>query len=569
MSDQSEQPNDPNSNRKRIIHWNPDVAHGSARGGAAGTRVINVKQILGIIVVLFALWFFWRVWIVVIEPTITAKATQAVEAAQPAEETYRFVSRSRVEQARGEALQSITNARNMASDHTALLRGLVEIENLFDDGERWLNSGEYGAALDNFERVLNEVAEFRMLVDTKDQSYEQYDAFVERIESLEEHRARAPFDYERALAKGNQGRSNMEAGDFAAALISFNEALDLLGGIQKRLDDLFLDTEIAAKRAMSEGDGQAARQYYTQLLELKPDYQPAIDGLARAATIEEVIDYLEQAEIYEDEGDLDLALEYYQLAFDTDPKSARAQQGLTRVKSQVETLKYDRLIADAEAAEEANNWDLAMDRYDEALQVFPDRIELEDKLANAREMKWKMTIEDALNRAFVHEEDRDWRGARNAYLEVLEMEKDHPEAVEGLLRAGKMIRAILRYEKFVESAANYAERGDFQMAIDEFNAAMGEKPSYLKLDPEAQKLKDLLTFQSEPVRVRFESDGRTWVSVSGFKLLGKFDEQAVPILPGNYEIRGRRKGYRDVVLSIQVRNGVPMQPIVVVCTDRI
>ena len=38
------------------------------------------------------------------------------------------------------------------------------------------------------------------------------------------------------------------------------------------------------------------------------------------------------------------------------------------------------------------------------------------------------------------------------------------------------------------------------------------------------------------------------------------------MLPGDYKIVGRRKGYQDVQLLLQVRNGVPPPTVTVVCT---
>jgi hypothetical protein len=78
----------------------------------------------------------------------------------------------------------------------------------------------------------------------------------------------------------------------------------------------------------------------------------------------------------------------------------------------------------------------------------------------------------------------------------------------------------------------------------------------------------MLMSQSTPVDVTFTSDGRTWVSISNYRLLGQISSQTVKILPGDYEIVGRRKGYQDVLLLLQVRNGSPPPVVSVVCKLR-
>jgi hypothetical protein len=67
------------------------------------------------------------------------------------------------------------------------------------------------------------------------------------------------------------------------------------------------------------------------------------------------------------------------------------------------------------------------------------------------------------------------------------------------------------------------------------------------------------------VDVTFESDGKTYVQISNFRMLGQFDTTTVKILPGDYEVVGRRKGYQDVLLLVQVRYGTPAPKVAVAC----
>jgi hypothetical protein len=71
--------------------------------------------------------------------------------------------------------------------------------------------------------------------------------------------------------------------------------------------------------------------------------------------------------------------------------------------------------------------------------------------------------------------------------------------------------------------------------------------------------------QNQPVDVTFKSDGKTWVSITNFRLLGQIESSTVKILPGNYQVIGRRKGYRDSIMELRVRNGTLLPPVTVVC----
>ena len=95
---------------------------------------------------------------------------------------------------------------------------------------------------------------------------------------------------------------------------------------------------------------------------------------------------------------------------------------------------------------------------------------------------------------------------------------------------------------------------------------MAVKPAYLQASDRVQQLQTLLMAQNTPVDVTFKSDDETWVQITNFRAPKKFQTETIKILPGNYEVVGRRRGYRDVVMLLQVRGGMPAPEVTVICT---
>jgi tetratricopeptide (TPR) repeat protein len=186
-------------------------------------------------------------------------------------------------------------------------------------------------------------------------------------------------------------------------------------------------------------------------------------------------------------------------------------------------------------------------------------------LKSARESAHQDAVQKALAKAFAYEKAYQWREARDAYNETLELEPDMAEAREGYTRAGTVIRALLQYERYIEAAEVLANKAEFQAAIRRFNEAMAVKPSYLVNSDRVQQLHALLMAQNKPVDVIFRSDGDTWVSIQNFRAPEKFETKEIKMLPGDYAVIGRRRGYRDVTMLLQVRNGTPPPTVTVTC----
>ena len=124
---------------------------------------------------------------------------------------------------------------------------------------------------------------------------------------------------------------------------------------------------------------------------------------------------------------------------------------------------------------------------------------------------------------------------------------------------------MARYNQLIEMAEHLLANAEFQAGMKVYNRAMQAKPADVAVSDRVKQLQATLSSQNTPVDVTLASDGLTWVSIVSVHPPQKFTSAAVRTLPGNYEVIGRRKGYQDVVIPIQVRNGGPAPVISVAC----
>ena len=553
--------------KRKIIHWNPD---GDSRRSEIQSKKRGKGTIFAVVVVFLLILSLAGIYGArkhlglggeIIVPVVEPNGSTGYE-------KDKFVSRERVERTRAAARLEISEIRKITDDHPKLIESLVIIETAFDEGNRRLASTAYHEALAKFEEVEELVEEMKKFIAGKEKARKVYDEFLAAVEKDEEVRIHAPYEYEKAVAYGNDGTVRFENGEFAASIRDFRRAMTALEKVEIAANLYIADREIQGMIALSRGDKVLAKQIFLEILELQPDNELAKRNLERARNIDILVPLLTKAKKQEKEGDLEEALKTYEMAFEVDERSALAQQGVTRIKRTIEKNKYENLVAVAKAAEEKEDWDTAIATLEEATEAFPDKEEFSEGLARVRELGRLVKMEDALSRALAFENEYEWVKARNAFIEVLELDKGNEEATDGLLRTGDLIRVLLRYDRLLEQAQELANRGEFQKAIRVFNEGMSIKPSYLPLEETSRNLQNMLREQSKPVPINFVSDGKTWVSIAGFEMLGKFEKRTARIYPGNYRVRGRRKGYRDVLLEVRVRNGRDLGLVKVICYQR-
>lgn len=480
-----------------------------------------------------------------------------------------FVSRPKAELAREDVLKNILDARRSIDGSPVIMQKLLGVEKTFQEGERLLASRNYSDAFARFEETRQLLSAFNDEVTFKNEAMSYRDDFLVLFNQYEPHRNIAPQEYENAFALASEGRFFLENGSYFEAKERFESAKEKLDQIGVKLEAYVERQLLDGQMALAGGATGDAQNIFNSVLEIDPDNEAANKGLERAETLDQVYPMLEEADRLEKAGDWVQANDLYATAFELDPLSAKAQQGMHRTARLVKDLAFNSALVDAKSAAELGNWYQAIEAYEKALEVYPEHEEVTALLEDARQLEFETRLQNGLEKAREFEQAREWTLARDSFLEVLDIDPENPQAEVGLLRTGKMIRVLLRYEKLIELSQLEARNGEFQSAIRYFNEAMGIKPDYLGLTSDTVRLKTFLDQQSKPVSVTLTSDGRTWVSVAGYELLGKIKEKTIRILPGKYRIVGRRKGYEDVQIQLQVVAGQQLPPISVVASKKV
>lgn len=544
------------------------VALGADPGAAPRRPVPRWLIITGSIVGLLLVVLIVRVVVVLRELESLRDGMPGLSGAASNDPSAAFASRSRAESARQAAMRSIEAATKIPSTHPVAMQMMVEIERLRDPADKAFGDREYARAMQYFEEISRRADAYTTAMEDMRKAQNGYADFLLAIGRVQKFKHLAPDKFEQALTSAGASQQFLDQGSFTPARQQIEEAMKTLGAIEASIQAELERSLADGRTALAEGSGAAATAAFEHALELQPENELAAKGLARAATIERVFALLAEADRQEAAGQLENARDNYAKAFELDGQSAAAQAGVSRTKAAIKTRDFEGARARAAAAAGEERWSDAIAAYQEAEKIEPENAEVKKLIAEARVQEREQRVQTMLKSAYEAERQFSWTEARRIYMELLTFQPGQVDAEEGLLRTGKVMRALLKFERLLEDARALAARADFQGAINSFNEAMASKPAYVELQPDQLELKNMLERQSRPVSVPFVSDGKTWVTISGLQLLGKFQSTSVSILPGNYEVIGRRKGYADVREVLRVRAGEPIEPVTIVATKR-
>ncbi|MDQ8198091.1 hypothetical protein QEH56_08035 [Pelagicoccus enzymogenes] len=549
--------------KHKVIHWNPEEDDLGANSKPAvkaylGGAIVTLL-VVGIGIVSYFLFFYTP-------PTASPEEIAAAGAAAEADPRRAFESVSRAQGIKDSVDRQLEAARQMPITGNEVLRQkLINIEKEKIEADDLMAKNRFARAIAQYNSVDALIEDFTTEVENKQKARGLYDGFLVRSGELEIVKHLDEDSFEAAFGLASEAKKFLDSGSFTLALQRMEEASKSLDAVQQAKQEFIRSNAAQGNRFIAQGKSEEAIASFTKVLELDPTNEEALKQLERSRVADKVYAALESAKASEDSDQLETALQYYQQAAKIDSGSAKAQSGVSRVKRKIAERDFTAAYSAAQIAISESRFQDAIVNYQAALEIFPDRSDIEAAIERAAAEKHQNDIVTRITQAYEFEREFDWESARNLYQELVQMEPDLKEAKDGLLRTGRMIRSILRYETLIEVAKSEAQRTEFQLAIRTFDEAMRSKPEYLALTEEGERLRKFLQLQSQPVSVTLISDGSTWVSVQGpsMRKPEKFDTTTVDLLPGKYFIIGRKKGYQDVRFGIQIRGGMSQDPITV------
>mgnify|MGYP001555019065 FL=1 len=551
--------------RRRVIHWNPEAGRETVQRRWSWKRIVG-WTVGGFFGLLFAAGIVIRVTKAIMGPDVFASQAE-IAAAQGAEDsTSGYISETKAAYAHENAAKALADLRRLPTNHPVQVERLVLIEKSFQDGEALLASHEFSKAFAAFQALNSEMAAFSKNVQLKQEAQLEEGKIQVRMKDLEIARSLAPGTLEAAMDDAAEGRRLMNDGNFTSAKDVFDRGFAELSKAEQALATYVRDNLLLGQEALAKGQRDAAKQAFNAALEKAPGNDDALRGLKRAETIDRVYALLLQGESLEKQGQYALAAESYGKAFSLDGFSAVAQAGQSRAARLEKETKFGNAYSAAQAAFKRRDWDKAIAEAENALKVYPQKTDVQAMLKSAKENAHTDAVKKALSKGYAYENDHQWKEALDAYRETLQLEPEMRDAVEGYIRCSTMIRTLIQFNTRIENAQQLASKAEFQAAIRAFSQAGDIKPNYrLPNEDQVQQLGALLKSQSQPIEVMFKSDGKTWFSITNYRMPTQMESATVKMYPGDYEIRGTRKGFRDVLMLLQVRNGTPPPTVTVVC----
>ena len=359
------------------------------------------------------------------------------------------------------------------------------------------------------------------------------------------------------------------AKEFTVASEKYEEAFDALEPLLGQVDQIFRTTLADAETALENGDTSEALRLYDLAVAISPSHGPAKAGLARARNLDEVLSLTEQGLALERDLEFAAAVQSFERAIELDPEWEVAKSGLQRVRGKINELEFDQRMTEGLTALAENDYLGARAAFRMAQALQPASPEPADGLLQVDQGIRLGNISALEQQAGSHEANEQWQDSADAYARILELDANLAFAQEGLTRSREMMALHKTLDDYIAEPDSLSAPRTMQAAT-KLVVDITRMPNVgSRLAEQRDELSRLLKRAATPLTVQLLSDNVTDVSIYKVGKLGSFTATELNLRPGTYVAVGIRPGYRDVRLEFRVAPEEDMQPIVVLCEERI
>ena len=365
----------------------------------------------------------------------------------------------------------------------------------------------------------------------------------------------APDAYQTAVSTAMSGDEAYRNGDFSEAATAYLNAGDALVALEDSVPTRIADARAATLDAIEEGNELDANASLDLLVLLSPNEVDGDTLRARVAAISEVSEALDAAIAAAEQNNLSAAIEATKRAVSADPDHQRARDMLATYQQQDADQRFRQAMTRGYDLLDQENFEAAAAAFQQARQLRPTSAEVQAAETELSEAKTDATLRALAQTGEEKERVEDWQGALEVYEEALTTDPTLVFAQQGLDRVKPRAGLATALQTILDEQERLVDRrvlAEAEATLQEAQAIRAPGPV---LSGQIQAVAAALDYARTPVELSITSDGQTDVTLLRVRRLGAFSQQNLTLRPGDYVAMGVRTGFRDVRVSFSVKPG--------------
>ena len=356
-------------------------------------------------------------------------------------------------------------------------------------------------------------------------------------------------------------------GNFIDAIKKIDNTEIEIKKTNKKLEEDFNNFFSNAKSFYSDLSYLKADENIKNALKLKPNALEAKKLRTKIKVLPEKIQILENLETARNENNKKKELLLMQKLSQIE-KNPKLDDEIKNLSLTIAETEFAKKINKAEKFFKDGNIKDAENFLIKAKKILPNRPEInlfEDKLDKLKEEKIK---KDLLSNFNIASSNDDWETSLLNLKKIETIESNDAFIREKI----EITEEILSLKKSLKSHSKNLHRLTNQKFKNKVLSDLKSSKKYLDISPSLLKnyleVSDVIKKSETKINVKIFSDNETLIEIRGIGKVGKVEEKIIQLPPGKYYFIGKKKGFRDIFLDVNLTGNEPVQ-LNIICLEKI
>lgn len=235
----------------------------------------------------------------------------------------------------------------------------------------------------------------------------------------------------------------------------------------------------------------------------------------------------------------------------------------SRLSTTLASSNFNRAMSQAHRHIQAKDWESASRVLESALKINSKSVSAKELLEFVHKTRASIANASLVEQLqqLIHTEQ---------WAKVSEVAKgrdlQHSSLQADVYRAQKLTEFEDDLDEYLKQPQRFS-RKTLQSEIQRLNRVSATVDLGTRLSKKHLEFQNLHQQWITPIEIVILSDGNTNVSIRPGRELGRFKTQRIRVVPGDYEISGLRKGYREMRIPVSLKPGDPSREIIVVANE--
>lgn len=308
-----------------------------------------------------------------------------------------------------------------------------------------------------------------------------------------------------------------------------------------------------AQRHFDQEQIHQARAFNQQTLLLQPEHPEALQLESRLAVFQQIKTLQRgiKRAVAEEQLDEQYRLLKQLLALDSQRQAEQVQY--QSVLRQIKQRDFNQKLQQAYMSVTASDLDSAEQFYRQAQAIDPQRPELDTVLQQIKQLRIAQGIDQFHQQLTRLRQQDNWGAIARLTKQGLRQFPNDPRLNADQQLAEAILEAQTVLQIYIDQPQRVFDVNLRKVATEDL-ATMSQLVSVSPaLDTMIEQVEQILMEAKTPVKVWFESDNRTYIRVLQVGKVGELKGRYVQLLPGTYQVEGRREGYKSVIQTLVVK----------------